>query len=125
MKYITLEQLILMHDVIIDKFGGSHGIRDKEILYYIIDAPFGSFYGEEFYKEIIDKIIIFVFCLIKDHPFIDGNKRIAFHCFILLCKLNNIKLKYTNDLMIECFLKLAQDMTKEKFKEFVDKIICK
>ena len=95
MKFIDFEELEFFHDRIIERTGGSKGIRDKDLLESAINKPFQTFDGEDLYKDIIDKISAITFSLINNHGFIDGNKRIGVSVMLLLLKLNDIEIKYT------------------------------
>ena len=73
---LTKEQIILLHKQLIDSFGGIHGVRDNNLLESALAAPYQSFAGVEFFPGVVDKAVRLGFGLIKNHPFIDGNKRI-------------------------------------------------
>ena len=56
----------------------------------IVSNVNGSNYGEENYKKATEKIVAYLYFIIKDHPFIDGNKRTAVLVFLVLCRVNNV-----------------------------------
>lgn len=62
----------------IQKFGGSSGIRDMGMLESAVGRPFATFGGEDLYPDIFMKAGAFIQSIVKNHPFIDGNKRAAF-----------------------------------------------
>ena len=79
MNVLAKEQILLMHARLIEEFGGSDGIRDEGLLDSALNAPFQSFEGSELYPSIVEKAAHLGYGLIKNHPFIDGNKRIGTH----------------------------------------------
>ena len=81
MNIISLEELLVFHDKIIEKTGGAGGIRDLNLIESAVKGAFVTFDGEDLYKEPIDKIVAITYSLIKNHCFTDGNKRagIAVH----------------------------------------------
>jgi death-on-curing protein len=75
---ITAKVAIEIHEILIEKFGGSTGIRDEGALESALKRPFQSFGGADLYPEMIDKAAALVESLLANHPFIDGNKRIGY-----------------------------------------------
>jgi len=69
MKFINLEELEFFHNRIIERTGGSKGIRDKDLLKSAINKPFQTFGGEDLYKDLLDKISAITFSLINNHGF--------------------------------------------------------
>lgn len=108
MKCITLTQLIEFHRRITIKTGGSDGIRDKGLLESALNRPFATFSGEDLYTPIEKKIAVVTHSLISNHGFVDGNKRIGVSTMILLSKLNNIKLEFTQEELVELGIGTAE-----------------
>jgi len=75
---INIEIVKYFHTILIDEFGGSAGIRDLNALKAAIQRPFSTFDGKDLYPTIYDKAAALVESLIKNHAFIDGNKRIGY-----------------------------------------------
>jgi death on curing protein len=76
-KKLSPKQILLIHDELIDIYGGSHGIRDRNLLESAIYQPFASYGGIDLYSTIFDKSAALLRSMINNHPFIDGNKRTA------------------------------------------------
>jgi death on curing protein len=72
---IVLADILLLHEKSINDFGGSHGVRDMGLLEAAIARPFQTFGGTDLYPTIIEKAAALGESLIKNHPFVDGNKR--------------------------------------------------
>jgi death on curing protein len=92
---ITLKTANDIHDILIDKFGGSKGIRDQGGLEAALNRPYATFDNVDLYPTSIDKAAALFESLIINHPFVDGNKRIAYVLMKFLLFENGIVLKAT------------------------------
>lgn len=72
---IPLADILLLHQKSIDDFGGSHGIRDAALLDAALARPYQTFGGIDLYPTVIEKAAALCESLVKNHPFVDGNKR--------------------------------------------------
>lgn len=75
---INIEIVKYFHTILIEEFGGSSGIRDFHALQAATQRPFSTFDGKDLYPTINDKAAALVESLVKNHAFIDGNKRIGY-----------------------------------------------
>jgi death-on-curing protein len=75
---ISEKEAIEIHSILIDRFGGSIGIRDKELLNSALNRPYQTFDSKELYPEVIDKAAAILESIDKNHPFSDGNKRTGY-----------------------------------------------
>ena len=75
---ITLDEVLQLHEKSIQDYGGSSGIRDTNMLESAIARPFQSFGGTELYPTPFEKAAAIMESIIKNHPFVDGNKRTGF-----------------------------------------------
>ena len=75
---IKIELVINIHELLIEKFGGIHGIRDINALESAIARPFMTFEKENLYPTPILQATALIESLISNHPFLDGNKRIGY-----------------------------------------------
>ena len=113
MKVLTKWQILNYHKELIDRYGGSHGIRDEKLFDSALAAPFQSFGGMDFYPSIEEKAARLGYGLAANHPFYDGNKRIGAHAMLAFLSLNGIKLSYTTDELSDIFLSIASGNTEE------------
>lgn len=114
MRVLTKAQIIRLHKDLIAESGGSYEIRDDGLLDSAINAPFQSFGGAELYPTILEKASRLGFGLIKNHPFVDGNKRIGAHVMIVFLALNHIELVYEDKELIDLILNIASGSKSEK-----------
>lgn len=110
MKRITKEQVIYMHEILIKETGGSHGIRDNGLLESALNAPFQSFGGEYLYKSLQLKAAKLGFFIVKNHPFVDGNKRIGLLLMLTFLELNNMEITCTDNELINLGFGLALEI---------------
>ena len=97
MKFLTKKQILLLHEQIIKHTGGVNGIRDEGLLDSAINNPLQTFTKMDLYPSIEEKAIRLCYSIIKNHPFLDGNKRIGLHCLLVTFAINKIKLNYKKD----------------------------
>ena len=109
MIILSKEQIILLHSNLITETGGSEGIRDEQLLESAINAPFQTFDNIEVFPSIQQKAARLGYGLIKNHAFIDGNKRIGTHAMLVFLALNKIELEYTQSELSDTILKVASD----------------
>lgn len=107
MIIISKEQIINLHKQLINETGGSHGLRDERLLDSACNAPFQRFDNQELFPTIQQKSARLAYGLIKNHPFVDGNKRIGTHVMLILLALNGIELNYTQEELYTIILKIA------------------
>ena len=90
----------MLHKQLIDATGGSVAIRDEGLLGSALSHPFQSFDGEELYPSIQAKAARLCFGLVKDHPMVDGNKRLGAHVMLVFLALNGYELLYSQKELI-------------------------
>ena len=107
MIILSKEQIITLHSNLISETGGSDGIRDEQLLESALNAPFQIFNNEEVFPSIQQKAARLGYGLIKNHAFVDGNKRIGAHAMLVFLALNKIELDYTQTELSDTILKVA------------------
>lgn len=100
MIILTKEQIISIHSILINQTGGLDGVRDYNLLESALKAPFQTFDGEELYPTIQKKAACICFALIKNHSFIDGNKRIGILAMMTFLKLNGMSIDCSDEELI-------------------------
>jgi death-on-curing protein len=117
-KYLSAEQVLFIHSRLIDTTGGAHGLRDTGLLRSAVARPRVTFKGKGLYPDIFHKAASLLESLIKNHPFVDGNKRTAITSASLFLQLNGCRLN-TNQKELERFT-LRMAVSKISFHEAVE-----
>ena len=73
--YLAAEEILLAHFKLIERYGGSHGVRDIQRIQSAAIAPKQEAFGVEQYPDVFEKAAVYLRNIIGDHPFADGNKR--------------------------------------------------
>jgi death-on-curing protein len=115
---ITIEQVIILHDLLIRETGGILGIRDFKLLDSAVQSPNHSFEGVDLYKTIESKASRLCISLIKNHPFIDGNKRTGILAMEYFLEINNTSIKCSDKELINIGLSIANN--KLSFDNLID-----
>lgn len=112
MKTVGLAEVLLYHQKIVERTGGTDGIRDIGLIEGALNSAFATFDGEELYPSVEEKISIITYTLISNHGFVDGNKRVGVAVMLLLLQMNNIRLIYEQDKLVELGLGIASGQLK-------------
>ncbi|MCC8067212.1 MAG: type II toxin-antitoxin system death-on-curing family toxin [Clostridiales bacterium] len=107
MIILSKEQILLLHSQLLEETGGSDGIRDEGLLDSALNAPFQGFGNTDVFPSIQQKAARLGYGLVKNHAFIDGNKRIGAHAMLVFLALNKVELDYTQEELSEIFLQIA------------------
>ena len=127
MEYLTAKQLLLIHSMMIDETGGSHGVRDNHAILLLEDLPRQEVFEKELYPTIFLKAAVYARNIITEHPFIDGNKRTGMTAASVFLENNSYKI-IVKEGEIEGFAlaiiekKFELEMIAEWFKEHSRKI---
>ena len=96
-KLIPTDEIISLHSKLISQSGGLDGIRDASLLDLSVNSPYHTFGGQYLYPTIQAMAAHLAFSLIKNHPFIDGNKRIGILAMMVFLKINGLPLACTDN----------------------------
>lgn len=109
MKYLTTEDVLLLHHLSIEKSGGSHGLRDIGLLDAAVNRPRATFAGEDLYPTLFNKAAALCHSLIKNHVFVDGNKRTSLLAAMTMLELNGFVFEATQDELVAYGLKIDNE----------------
>ena len=107
MIVLSKEQILYLHEELIDEAGGMQGLKDEGLLDSALAAPFKSFEDQDLFPSIYQKAARLGFGLASNHAFIDGNKRIGAHAMLVFLELNNIHIGYSQEELSGIFLDIA------------------
>jgi death-on-curing protein len=92
MEWLELDQIFEIHAYAIARSGGSTGIRDKNGLESALGQPMQTFGGVDLYPTLLDKAAALGFFLVRNHPFVDGNKRVGHAALEIVLQQNGFEI---------------------------------
>jgi len=107
-EYLSVRQVLRIHALQIEVFGGSAGVRDRGALEAAIARPQMTFDGEDLYRDLADKAAALLHSLVQNHPFIDGNKRVGAMAMELFVVANEHDLRARGDELAALVLAVAR-----------------
>lgn len=118
-KFLTLSQVITLHRLQIDEFGGAHGVKDEGLLLSALAQPESGFGGDYLHKDLFEMAAAYLFHLVKNHAFVDGNKRIAALVAAVFLEVNGLVVTANENEFEKLVLDAAQSLVaKEEVAAF-------
>ena len=107
MEYLTVNEVLLLHARLIQRTGGSRGVRDVSLLESALARPRATFEGTDLYPDLWAKAAALMHGLAQNHAFVDGNKRTALAATGIFLELNGHRLTASNDEAADFTLRIA------------------
>ena len=118
--FLTFAEIIEIHDYQIGYFGGGEGLRDIELLSSAIGMPSATFGGEYLHPTIIEMAAAYLYHLVENHPFVDGNKRVGAMAALVFLDLNGYDFDASDADFTAMVLKVASGkMMKSEISMFL------
>ena len=112
---ISIKETEIIHNILIDKFGGSKGVRDFGLLESALARPFATFNDEDLYPTPIEKASAILESIVINHPFVDGNKRTAYTLMRLILLENGLDIIASQQLKYD--LVISASMGEFRFED--------
>jgi len=120
MRYLTLDEVLELHRLVLEQAGGAAGVRDFGLLESAVAQPSMTFGGEDLYPSITEKAVALGYSLIMNHPFVDGNKRVGHAAMEVFLVLNEHEIIADTDEQEHTILGVAAGtISREVFVEWV------
>jgi death-on-curing protein len=121
MRYLTLGEIIALHQAVLNQTGGATGIRDLGALESALAQPRATFGGTDLHVTVVQKAAALGFSLTLNHPFVDGNKRAAHAAMEVFLILNGLELIGTVDEHERLMLDLADGrISREQLATWIE-----
>jgi death-on-curing protein len=101
---LTLDEVLAIHAHQIDRYGGSLGIRDRALLESALAMPEATFSAEDLHPTLHEKAAAYLYHLVKNHPFVDGNKRVGLAVCLVFLRLNGVRVQATDAELVDLVL---------------------
>ncbi len=105
--FLTLEEVLALHDDQIHRYGGARGVRDLGLLSSALAMPQATFGGELLHQSLFEMAAAYLFHVARNHPFVDGNKRAALAAALVFLWLNDGRIEAAEDELTDLVLEVA------------------
>jgi len=120
--FLTLEEVLEIHRDEIERHGGTLGVRDNGLLESAVAAPQSGFGGHYLHSDLYEMAAAYLFHLVQNHPFLDGNKRVGVATALVFLTMNGVETKMANQALVDMVLAVAKGkMNKPAIAEFFRK----
>ena len=124
MRYLTLDEILMLHQWVLEQSGGSSGVRDIMAVESAIAQPRMAFGGKDLYPTLAEKAAALGYSLVCNHAFVDGNKRIGHAAVETFLALNGFEISAPIDEAENIVLRLAAgELSREEWTSWVQKHI--
>ncbi len=122
--FLSVDEVLLIHSRVIEEFGGDSGLRDRGLLESAVAMPQSTFGGDDLHSGLAGKAAAYHFHLCANHPFVDGNKRVAVAASEVFLLINGHELSASDDDIEELTLGVARgEKSKDQVIEFFMKFL--
>jgi len=109
--FLSLDEVLALHADQISRYGGEEGVRDLALLQSALAMPQARFGGQWLHPTLHEMAAAYLFHVVRNHPFVDGNKRTGLVCAIAFLGLNDLELTAEPDDLVELVLGVAEGRT--------------
>ncbi len=106
--FLSVEQVSAIHAAMIERYGGHPGIRDRGMLASAVAMPPAAFGGEFVHADVFEMAAAYLFHIVGNHPFVDGNKRAGAASAIVFLAINGVEIDADEDGLVEITMAVAQ-----------------
>lgn len=119
LRFLSCADVLELHTQQIKTYGGAPGIREAGLLESALAQPSATFGGEYLHDDLYHMAAAYLFHLVQNHPFVDGNKRVGLECALVFLEINGYSIETTDELLVELVLAIASgERSKDQIAEF-------
>jgi death on curing protein len=107
-RFLTLTEVLVIHEDRIHKHGGSSGVRDVQLLQSAMGNVEATFGGEYLHQSLFEMAAAYLYGICRNHPFLDGNKRTALACGLAFLRFNGLRLRAAEDELYDLVIGVAE-----------------
>jgi death-on-curing protein len=117
--FLGLEDALEIHRDQIARYGGAGGIRDLGLLQSALGLPRAGAGTQYFHADLFEMAAAYLFHIVKNHPFVDGNKRVGAVAALVFLEMNGIRISVADEALVNTVLAVAEDkLQKHRLAEF-------
>lgn len=105
--FLDLEQVMRLHASMIERYGGTEGTRDVGLLQSAVAMPQMAYGGEYLHVDVFEMAAAYLYHLVQNHPFLEGNKRTGAATAIVFLAMNGVQIEADEDGLVELTLSVA------------------
>jgi len=106
--FLTLDDVLAIHQDQIERYGGGQGLRDAGLLASAVESPRATFDGTYLHADLFRMAAAYLYHIVQNHPFIDGNKRTGAAAALVFLDLHAIEVAIDDDALVDLVLSVAQ-----------------
>ena len=107
-EFLDLEEVLEIHTLQLAEFGGTAGVRDQGLLESATEQPRATAFGELLHADLFEMAAAYLFHIVKNHAFLDGNKRTALVAALVFLDINGVSLDRDDDRLYELTMAAAE-----------------
>jgi len=117
--FLDIEQVMRIHRSMIERYGGQEGVRDIGLVHSAIAMPQASFGGKSLHADLFEMAAAYLYHIVQNHPFLDGNKRAGAAAAIVFLAIHDIEIEADEDGLVAITLRAARgEAGKAEIAEF-------
>jgi death-on-curing protein len=120
MEFLEVQDILLLHADQIDLYGGDYGVRDAGLLESAASQARATFGGEFLHADIFEMAAAYLFHIVQNHPFVDGNKRAGATAALVFLDLNGVAIRLPKGALYDLTMSVATGQAgKKEVAEFL------
>lgn len=118
-RFLEFDEVLEIHRDQIERYGGEPGIRDSALLRSALAMPSAGTVAEYLHTDLIEMAAAYAFHIVKNHPFVDGNKRVGAVAALIFLDLNGVDLQLSEEELFDIIMSVATgEASKSRLAEF-------
>jgi death-on-curing protein len=123
-EFLNLDDILEIHSLQLDRYGGASGIRDQGLLESALAQPMMTFDGEFVHKDLFSMAAAYLFHIVKNHAFVDGNKRTGLLAALVFLDINGIPIEHGSTKLYDLTMAVAEgQVDKEEIAKILHQLI--
>ncbi|HEY3247506.1 MAG TPA: type II toxin-antitoxin system death-on-curing family toxin [bacterium] len=112
--FLTLAEVVEIHRDQIERYGGRVGIRDAGLLESAVSMPQAAMGGEYLHGDVFEMAAAYLFHIVKNHPFVDGNKRTGAVAALVFLEINDVEVALNEDELVDIVVSVTEGKTQKR-----------